>query len=59
MCSQLLDAAADAGEVRPGLDAFELMRGVGGLLAGAGPNHPSDARRLVGFLVAGLRDPAQ
>jgi hypothetical protein len=33
------------------------MRGVGGLCAGAGPNHPYDARRLVGFLVAGLRRP--
>src|SRR6202012_1207579 len=49
VCTQLLDAAAEAGEVRAGLDAFELMRGVGGLCAGAGPNHPYAARRLVEF----------
>src|SRR6201996_1153723 len=57
VCTQLLDAAAKAGEVRAGLDAFELMRGVGGLCAGAGPNHPYDARRPVQFLGAGLREP--
>jgi AcrR family transcriptional regulator len=55
-CTQLLDAAGSGG-IRAGLDAFELMRGVGGLCAGAGPNHPYDARRLVGFLIAGLRQP--
>jgi AcrR family transcriptional regulator len=57
VCTQLLDAAADSGEIRSGLDAYELMRGVGGLCAGTGPNHPYDARRLVGFLIAGLRRP--
>ncbi|MEV0612312.1 TetR/AcrR family transcriptional regulator [Nonomuraea sp. NPDC050404] len=55
VCARLLDAAAGSGEIRPGQDAYELMRGVGGLCAGAG-NHPRyDARRLVGLLVAGLR----
>jgi hypothetical protein len=55
VCTQLLDAAVESGEIRAGQDASELMRGVGGLCAGAG-NHPRyDARRLVGLLVAGLR----
>ncbi|MDU0291780.1 TetR/AcrR family transcriptional regulator [Saccharothrix longispora] len=56
VCTRLLDAAADAGEIRPGVRAFELMRGVGNLCIGADdPRY--DARRLVGFLVAGLRPP--
>jgi AcrR family transcriptional regulator len=54
VCDQLLDAAASAGEVRSGLDAYELMRGIGGLCAGAGDNPRYNARRLVEFLVAGL-----
>lgn len=54
VCTRLLDAAAAAGEIRPGQDAYELMRAVGGLCAGAG--HPRyDARRVVDLLVAGLR----
>ncbi|MFI2489451.1 TetR/AcrR family transcriptional regulator [Promicromonospora kroppenstedtii] len=55
VCARLLDAAASSGEIRPGQDAYELMRGVGGLCAGAGTNPRYDARRLVGLLVAGLR----
>jgi AcrR family transcriptional regulator len=54
VCAQLLDAAADSGEIRPGVDAYELMRGVGGLCAG-GNNPRYDARRLVEPLIAGLR----
>jgi AcrR family transcriptional regulator len=55
--ARLLDAAAGSGEIRPDLDAYELMRGVGGLCAGAGNNPRYDARRLVELLVAGLRRP--
>ena len=36
VCALLLDAAADAGEIRADVDAYELMRGVGSLCAGAG-----------------------
>jgi AcrR family transcriptional regulator len=57
VCTQLLDAAAGSGEIRSGQDASELMRGVGGLCAGAGNNPRYDARRLVGLLIAGLRRP--
>jgi AcrR family transcriptional regulator len=57
VCAQLLDAAVSSGEIRSGLDAFELMRGVGGLCAGAGNNPRYDPRRLVGILIAGLRQP--
>ena len=55
VCDELLAAAAAAGEVRDDLRGYELMRGVGGLCAGAEGDERYDARRLVGVLVAGLR----
>ncbi|MEU8643904.1 helix-turn-helix domain-containing protein [Streptomyces sp. NPDC048674] len=55
VCTQLLDAAADSGEIRPDLKAHELMRGVGNLCIGAGNDPRYDARRLVTLLIAGLR----
>ncbi|MGW2516844.1 TetR/AcrR family transcriptional regulator [Streptomyces sp. NPDC001617] len=55
VCAELLDAAVAAGEIRPGLQAYELMRGVGNLCIGAETDARYDARRLVELLVAGLR----
>ena len=57
VCTELLGAAAAAGEIRSDLDAYELMRGVGNLCIGAETDSRYDARRLVGILVAGLRLP--
>jgi AcrR family transcriptional regulator len=57
ICSQLLDTAATAGEIRTDMDAYTLMRGVGNLCIGAYDNPRYDARRLVELLVAGLRPP--
>jgi AcrR family transcriptional regulator len=54
VCAQLLDAAADAGEIRPDVEAFGLLYGIGNLCAGAGADPRYDARRLVGLLIAGL-----
>ena len=54
VCGQLLDAAVSAGEIRPGLDPFALLYGVGNLCAGDGRDPRYDARRLVGLLIAGL-----
>jgi AcrR family transcriptional regulator len=54
VCGQLLDAAVAAGEIRPGLDPFALLYGVGTLCAGDGRDPRYDARRLVGLLIAGL-----
>jgi AcrR family transcriptional regulator len=56
-CSELLTAAADAGEIDSGIEAYELMRGVGNLCIGADNDPRYDARRLVGLLVTGLRRP--
>jgi AcrR family transcriptional regulator len=55
VCEQLLEAAAAAGEIRPGLDAYELLRGVGNLCVGAGSDPRYNPRHLVGLLIAGLR----
>jgi AcrR family transcriptional regulator len=57
VCTQLLDAAAGAGEIRPDVTAYALMRGVGNLCVGAEGDPDYDARRLVELLVAGLRRP--
>ena len=55
VCADLLAAAVEAGEVNPGIEAIELMHGVGNLCIGASGDTGYDARRLVGFLLAGLR----
>ncbi|WP_336216218.1 TetR/AcrR family transcriptional regulator [Nonomuraea sp. LPB2021202275-12-8] len=57
VCTRLLDAAAASGEIRSDLNALELMRGVGNLCIGADNDPRYDARRLVGLLIAGLRQP--
>jgi len=55
----LCGGAADAGEIRPDVDAFGLLYGIGNLCAGAGADSRYDARRMVGLLIAGLlRSPA-
>ncbi|WP_433625571.1 TetR/AcrR family transcriptional regulator [Nocardia sp. CA-120079] len=55
VCAHLLDAATAAGEIRPDMDPYELLRGVGNLCIGAGKTPRYDARRMVDLLVAGLR----
>ncbi|MGW4155329.1 TetR/AcrR family transcriptional regulator [Micromonospora chersina] len=55
VCDRLLDAAVAAGEIRPDLDAYGLLRGVGNLCIGAANDPRYDARRMVQLLVAGLR----
>ncbi|MGW3564788.1 TetR/AcrR family transcriptional regulator [Streptomyces sp. NPDC000941] len=57
VCTELLDAAVDAGEIRSDVAAIQLMRGVGNLCIGAEHNPDYDARRLVELLIAGLRLP--
>ncbi len=57
VCAQLLDAAAGAGEIRAGVGAYALMRGVGNLCIGAGSDPRYDARAMAALLVAGLQRP--
>ena len=56
VCAQLLDAAVAAGEIRPDVDAYGLLRGIGNLCVGASDDSRYDARGMVGLLVAGLRN---
>jgi hypothetical protein len=66
VCAELLDAAAAAGEIPEGTDAYGLLFAVGNLCAGAAgaagaaraagdPRY--DPRRMVALLIAGLRQP--
>jgi AcrR family transcriptional regulator len=55
VCEHLLAAAVAAGEIRPGLDAYQLLRGVGNLCVGAGGDPRYNPRQLIELLIAGLR----
>ncbi|MET9296852.1 TetR/AcrR family transcriptional regulator [Streptomyces sp. NPDC003077] len=55
VCGQLLDAAADADEIRPGTRPYELMRGIGNLCIGRDSDPRYDPRRLIELLLQGLR----
>lgn len=57
VCAQLLDAAVNAGEIRPGTHAYELMRGIGSLCSGRDSDPRYDPRRLVELLLRGLQRP--
>ncbi|WP_433444813.1 TetR/AcrR family transcriptional regulator [Nonomuraea sp. CA-141351] len=57
VCAQLLDAAVNAGEIRPGTHAYELMRGIGNLCIGRDSDPRYDPRRLVDLLLQGLQRP--
>jgi AcrR family transcriptional regulator len=59
VCAQLLNAAAAAGEITPGMDPLSLLHGIGNLCVGAGGDSGYDARRLVHLLIAGLLQPAK
>jgi AcrR family transcriptional regulator len=55
VCARLLDAAVDAGEVSPDVDAFGLLYAVGNLCAGVDSDSRYNARHMVKLLIAGLR----
>ncbi len=57
VCALLLDAAAEASEIRADIDAYELMRGIGNLCVGADSDPRYNARRMVELLIAGLLQP--
>ena len=57
VCADLLEAAVAAGEIRPDIEAIELMLGVGNLCIGGTGNSRYDARRMVDLVITGLRLP--
>jgi AcrR family transcriptional regulator len=58
VCGQLLDAAVEAGEIRSGVDAYQLLRGLGNLCIGAEDDQRYDAPLMIELLLTGLREPA-
>ncbi|MFE1828108.1 TetR/AcrR family transcriptional regulator [Streptomyces yangpuensis] len=57
VCAQLLDAAVEADEIRPGTQPYELMRGIGNLCIGRDNDPRYDPRRLIALLLQGLQHP--
>ncbi|MBM4796049.1 TetR/AcrR family transcriptional regulator [Streptomyces sioyaensis] len=57
VCAQLLDAAVEAGDIKPGTQPYELMRGIGNLCIGRDNDPRYDPRRLVALLLQGLQRP--
>jgi AcrR family transcriptional regulator len=57
VCGQLLDAAARAGEIRPGVDGYQLLRGIGNLCIGAEDDPRYDPRPMIEILLTGLAGP--
>ncbi|THA86248.1 TetR/AcrR family transcriptional regulator [Streptomyces sp. A0592] len=57
VCAQLLDAAVEAGDIRPGTQPYELMRGIGNLCVGRDNDPRYDPRRLIALLLQGLQHP--
>lgn len=54
--SRVLDAAVESGEVRPVLDADDLVRAMSSIcMSSDDPDHPERAARLVGVLLDGMR----
>ncbi|GAA4682716.1 TetR/AcrR family transcriptional regulator [Frondihabitans cladoniiphilus] len=53
--ASIIDAATDVGEIRRGIGAFELMRGIGNLCIVPEGDARYDARRMVAYLLDGLR----
>ncbi|CAL9279602.1 TetR/AcrR family transcriptional regulator [Streptomyces olindensis] len=57
VCAQLLDAAVESGDIRPGTQPYELMRGIGNLCIGRDSDPRYDPRRLIALIFQGLQRP--
>lgn len=57
VCAELLDAAERSGQITPGVEAYELMRGIGNLCIGHESDDRYNPRHMVGLLTRGLREP--
>jgi AcrR family transcriptional regulator len=55
VCGRLLESAAEAGEVRPGIDPYQLLRGIGNLCIGAEGDSRYDPHLMIELLLTGLR----
>ncbi|HTI23978.1 MAG TPA: TetR/AcrR family transcriptional regulator [Kutzneria sp.] len=55
VCAELIAAAVAAGDIKPGIQPYELMRGIGNLCVGRDGDPRYDPRRLIEPLLNGLR----
>ena len=55
VCAELLEATERSGQIAPGVDAYELMRGIGNLCIGHESDTRYNPRHMVGLLTRGLR----
>ncbi|WP_419995718.1 TetR/AcrR family transcriptional regulator [Streptomyces boninensis] len=55
VAQRLLAAAEEAGEVRPGVEPYELLRAIGNLCVGGNEDPRYDPRRMIAVLLRGLR----
>ncbi|GAA1703509.1 TetR/AcrR family transcriptional regulator [Kribbella yunnanensis] len=55
ICTELLAAATEAGEIDSDIQAYELMRGIGNLCIGREGDTAYDPRRLITLLLDGLQ----
>ncbi|MBM6398817.1 TetR/AcrR family transcriptional regulator [Phycicoccus sonneratiae] len=55
VCGELLDAAADAGELGRDIEPYQLLRAVGNLCIGGDQDPRYDPRESVGLLLDGLQ----
>lgn len=58
VCTQLIEAAVAAGDIRSDIRPYELMRGVGNLCVGRDLDPRYNPRRLIAVLLDGLRAPS-
>lgn len=52
---RLMQAAVDAGTVRPGIDGMEVLRGLSGVCLMSGPGGDAGGATIAGLLMDGLR----
>ncbi|MFI9389579.1 TetR/AcrR family transcriptional regulator [Streptomyces bauhiniae] len=57
VAEELLDAAVEAGEIRTGIQPYELMRGIGNLCIAPDHDPRYDPRRLIDLLLLGIQQP--
>lgn len=57
VCAGLLDAAVEAGDIRPGTQPYELLRGIGNLCIGRDDDPRYDPRRLIALVLQGIERP--
>ena len=57
--TMLLAAAAEAGDARSGIDAYDLLRAIGNLSVASGDDGKAHTERMVRLLIDGLRYGAQ